>query len=285
MLSTYINNMDDNKEEIKTEVSSESVIKQEENKNVEIDKAEELKSDSEKQKKKSKKVEVKKSFARECMEWVVCVLSAFALAVFIKYFVFTPTQVKMSSMYPTIEPDERVFVNRLVRTFKLKVNRGDIITFEAPNNNDLQYRESGDFKASYSERTGWSFFVNNVLEMGPEKVSYIKRVVGLAGDKIQLKDGFVYLNGELLDETSYLPDGTVTSPTRFGLPEEFVVPEGYIFAMGDNRRGSKDCRAFGCVPVSKIEGKVLFRIWPLTKFGGIGKAELTAEDVSNKLKY
>ena len=52
---------------------------------------------------------------------------------------------------------------------------------------------------------------------------------------------------------------------------DFVVPENYVFALGDNRAGSKDCRAFGCIPLEKIEGKVLFRFWPLSKFGGVDK--------------
>ncbi len=229
--------------------------------------------------KKAKPEEEKKSFAREAFEWIGCILVAFFLAIFIKYFIFTPTQVKMSSMYPTIYSNERVFVNRLVRTFGIEVKRGDIITFEAPKNEDLKNREPGDYKATYYDREGWSFFVNNVLEMGSDKISYIKRVIGVSGDTIRFVDGYVYVNGELLDESEYLPDGTITNPTKDGLPEEFTVPEGYIFAMGDNRRGSKDCRAFGCIPVSKIEGRVEFRIWPLTKFGKITKADVTIDDL------
>ncbi len=270
--------MDENNGEVREEINIENTIEHKETP------SEELKGDSTIDTKKQEE-ESKKSFARECMEWIVCIVVAFLLAVFIKYFIFTPTQVKMNSMYPTIFSDERVFVNRLARTFHLEYKRGDIITFEAPNNGDLLNNEKGDYKASYVERTGWKFFINDVVEFGSEKISYIKRVIGVAGDKIKIEDGHVYVNDELLDESSYLPDGTITTSTRNGLPSEFVVPEGYIFAMGDNRQGSKDCRAFGCIPVSKVEGRVLFRIWPLNKFGKIGKSDVTVNEVNEKFDY
>ena len=272
----------DNNEDVKEELNTESTI--EPKVELSIDSNVEKK-DKSKEKLGEKKEEEKKSFARDCMEWIVCIVVAFLLAIFIKYFIFTPTQVKMNSMYPTIFSDDRVFVNRLTRTFKWQYKRGDIITFEAPNNNDLQNNDEGDYKASYVDRTGWKFFINDVVEFGDEKISYIKRVIGISGDKIRLEDGNVYVNDELLDESSYLPDGTITMPTRNGLPHEFVVPAGYIFAMGDNRQGSKDCRAFGCIPASKVEGKVLFRIWPLNKFGAIGKSDVTAEEVNKKFNY
>ena len=225
-----------------------------------------------------------KSIAREAIEWIVCIVVAFFLAVFIKFFIFTPTQVKMNSMFPTIFSDERVFVNRLVRTFGLELHRGDIITFEAPKNEDLVNSE-GSIIATYRDRTGMDFFVNNVLEMGSDKISYIKRIIGVSGDKIRFEDGRVYLNDELLDEYGYLPDGTQTYLSKYGVPEEFVVPEGCIFAMGDNRMGSKDCRMFGCIPLEKVEGRVVARIWPLTKFGKITKSDMTAEEVNKTMKF
>ena len=73
-----------------------------------------------------------KSFAREALSWIGCIVSAFAIALVIKYFIFTPTLVKQGSMTPTILDGERVLINRLVRTFKLDLNRGDIVTLEQP---------------------------------------------------------------------------------------------------------------------------------------------------------
>lgn len=219
--------------------------------------------------------EAKKPFWQELIEWIGCIAVAFLLAVFIKYFIFTPTLVKQSSMYPTItDTGERVFVNRLVRTFKLPLNRGDIITLEAPKS------ISGDLvTAVYDEYHGLDWFMHDVVEIG--KISYIKRVVAISGDKVRIEGGNVYLNDELLDETEYLPDGTETYIANFTnhIKSEFVVPAGYIFAMGDNRNNSTDCRILGCIPVEKVEGRVVGRIWPLNKFGKITKSTITKEEV------
>ena len=243
--------------------------KKQENEKVEINKAETEKAESDnikKSKKENKKDKVKKSPAREALEWVVCVVIAFSLALFIKYLLFTPTLVMQQSMTPTILNGERVLINRLVRTFNLELNRGDIITFEAPVYSTLQ---DDNITAIYYDRDNIidSFFYN-VMEI--EKISYIKRVIGVAGDKIRIENGRVYLNDKLLEEDYLEPDVRTNIPEG-GMPSEFVVPEGYIFAMGDNREGSSDCRAFGCIPLEKVEGRVTVRIWPLNKLGNIDK--------------
>lgn len=243
--------------------------KKQENEKVEINKAETEKAESDnikESKKENKKDKVKKSPAREALEWVVCVVIAFSLALFIKYLLFTPTLVMHQSMTPTILNGERVLINRLVRTFNLELNRGDIITFEAPVYSTLQ---DDNITAIYYDRDNIidSFFYN-VMEI--EKISYIKRVIGVAGDKIRIENGRVYLNDKLLEEDYLEPDVRTNIPEG-GMPSEFVVPEGYIFAMGDNREGSSDCRAFGCIPLEKVEGRVTVRIWPLNKLGNIDK--------------
>lgn len=111
----------------------------------------------------------------------------------------------------------------------------------------------------------FSKFVYYVLEIGKE--SYIKRVIALPGEHVQIKDGKVYINNEELDEP-YLQDGIITDVTGAGF-DDFVVPENCVFAMGDNRNHSTDCRAFGCIPLEKIESKVAIRIWPLNAWGKV----------------
>ena len=217
----------------------------------------------------------KKSIAREIMEWIICIVVAFTLAVIIKYFVFTPTLVKMSSMYPTIFDGDRVYVNRLVRTFKTKLNRGDIVTLEAP-----RQKVSGENIALYPEYKGMKKFTYEVLEI--DKVSYIKRVIGISGDTIKIENDKVFLNGKELDESAYLPDGTQTnfkSTPYVHVDTEFTVPAGYVFVMGDNRTSSNDGRQFGCIPIEKVEGKVLFKIWPLNRIGAITKSDITYDEV------
>ena len=113
----------------------------------------------------------------------------------------------------------------------------------------------------------WKKFSYYVLEVN--KTSYIKRVIGLPGDHIEIKDGKVFLNGEELNEP-YIQSGVVTD-NGHGNCTNIIVPENCVFAMGDNRAQSSDCRRFGCIPLDKIERKVWIRIWPLNLFGKIDK--------------
>ena len=210
-----------------------------------------------------------KKIIKEIGGWIICIVIAVILALLIKYFILTPTVVKQESMYPTLEENQRLILNRLGRTFKQMPKRGDIITFEAPT---VTYRTEEDTDISNpvaiyedEERNIFEGFSYNVLEIG--KTSYIKRVIGLPGDHVQIKNGKVYINEEELEE-DYLQSGIVTDDAE-GMFSDIIVPENTVFAMGDNRNSSVDCRAFGCIPLEKIEGKVLFRFWPFSKFGGV----------------
>ena len=148
--------------------------------------------------------------------------------------------------------------------------RGEIITFEAPTrvtNIDKENVDLSNPVAKYeNEPTSLlGKFTYYVLESG--KTSYIKRVIALPGEHVEIKDGYVYINGELLKE-DYLPAGIVTDIER-GVYDDFIVPENTIFAMGDNRPHSTDCRIFGCIPLENIESTVSFRFWPLNLFGKV----------------
>lgn len=210
-----------------------------------------------------------KKIIKEIGGWIICIVIAVILALLIKYFILTPTVVKQESMYPTLEENQRLILNRLGRTFKQMPKRGDIITFEAPT---VTYRTEEDTDISNpvaiyedEERNIFGNFSYNVLEIG--KTSYIKRVIGLPGDHVQIKNGKVYINEEELEE-DYLQLGIITDDAE-GIFYDIIVPENTVFAMGDNRNSSVDCRAFGCIPLEKIEGKVLIRFWPLNEFGKI----------------
>ena len=207
--------------------------------------------------------------AKDILEWIYCIVIAVVLALLFRYFIGTPTIVKQVSMYPTLVQDQRLWLNRLGRTTKKLPNRGDIITFEAPSKKTYTYSEIDESNpvAKYeNEPTGlWSKFAYSVLELG--KDSYIKRVIALPGEHVEIKDGEVYINGEKLQE-DYLQDGIVTDIMGAGF-SDFVVPENCVFAMGDNRSHSTDCRAFGCIPLEKIESKVWIRIWPLNLWGKV----------------
>lgn len=205
--------------------------------------------------------------AKEILEWIYCIVIALVLAMLFRYFIGTPTIVKQVSMYPTLIQDERLWLNRWGRTTKTLPKRGEIITFEEPSK--ITYAPSeidaNNPVAKYDEKNVWQWFVKDFLEIG--KRSYIKRTIALPGEHVEIKDGKVYINGEVLEEP-YLQAGVVTDVTGEGF-DDFVVPENYVFAMGDNRNHSTDCRAFGCVPLEEIESTVAIRIWPLNKWGKV----------------
>ncbi|MBO4293193.1 MAG: signal peptidase I [Clostridia bacterium] len=205
---------------------------------------------------------------KNALEWIGCFIIAIVVTLLIKFYIGTPTVVKQISMYPTLQQDQRLWLNRWGRTTHTLPKRGEIITFEEPSK--ISYSESEiDIKnpvAKFYERTGWDWFVSEFLEMG-DKRSYIKRVIALPGEHVKIENGKVYIDGEELVE-DYLQPGIVTDVIGVGF-SDFVVPENCVFAMGDNRNHSTDCRSFGCIPLEKIESTVAFRFWPLDKFGGI----------------
>ena len=213
-----------------------------------------------------------KSTLREVMEWLICIIIAVGLALVVRHYIGPPTIVQQTSMFPTLKENERLWLNRWGRTTKKMPKRGDIITFEAPSLTRVDKVDYENPVATYNyEPQGLlNKFSYYVLERG--KRSYIKRVIGLPGEYIEIKNGSVYIDGKRLQE-DYLQDGVVTDMVQGNRDEtfftHFTVPENYVFAIGDNRPGSTDCRSFGCIPLEKIEGTVAFRFWPFSEFGGV----------------
>lgn len=208
---------------------------------------------------------------KDAIEWIICILIAIVIALLVRYYIGTPTVVESVSMEPTLYAGQRLWVNRWGRTTKRLPQRGEIITFEAPTRIADINKEDVDISnpvAKYeNEPQGlWQKFVHNVLEIG--KTSYIKRVIALPGEHVEIKDGYVYINGERLKE-DYLQAGIVTDMEKGGPYDNFIVPENCVFALGDNRPNSTDCRIFGCIPLEKIESTLAFRFWPLNLFGKV----------------
>lgn len=207
---------------------------------------------------------------KEIIEWGICIIVAVVIGILIKYFIGTPTLVKSISMENTLIENQRLILNRIsTRIVRETPKRGDIVTFEVPSKGQISYIEA-DFShpvAKYERKFSSSLakFCYYVLEIGKE--SYIKRVIALPGEHVQIKEGKVYINGEELQE-DYLKGGTITD-SHGGVFTDFVVPQNCIFAMGDNRQNSADCRMFGCIPLEKIESKVWIRFWPLNLFGNV----------------
>ncbi len=204
---------------------------------------------------------------KNILEWIYCIIIAIVLALLFRYFIGTPTVVQQPSMYNTLEEGQRLILNRWIRTIHGEYKRGDIITFEAPSDPvPSAFKVDMDNPVAiydYKPKGIFAKFNYYVLEF--TKTSYIKRVIGVGGDRIRIEEGKVYLNDEELDEP-YLREGIITEGGTFS---NITVPEGYVFVMGDNRPHSTDSRSFGCIPVRKIESKVWIRFWPFSKFGKV----------------
>lgn len=175
-----------------------------------------------------------KKKSNEALEWIRSIIAAIVIALVIKTFVFNTTYVLGNSMYPTLHERDRLFALKVPLYFN-GPNRGDIIVLEAPDS--------------------------------PEK-DYIKRVVGISGDTVEIEDGEVYLNGEVLEE-DYLEGNPYTYIYNDSI---WVVQEGDVFVLGDNREegASKDSRYFGTISLDAVKGITDFRYYPIDdRFGKI----------------
>ncbi len=167
----------------------------------------------------------------EVVETLVLTLVIFLV---IQNFVAQPYRVQQMSMEHTLMPDQYVLVDKLTPRFD-GYKRGDIIVFNPP--------------------PEW---------VQAQNEPFIKRVIGLGGDRIEIKNAHVYVNGVQLDEP-YTYDGQPT--TVSGDQNSWVVPPGDLFVMGDHRENSADSRVFGPIPLSSVIGRAWLRYWPIGTFG------------------
>lgn len=167
---------------------------------------------------------------RELRGWGRDLLLALGLAMVIIVFLYQPVKVEGTSMAPLLTDQERIFINKFVYRFE-PIERGDVVVFWYP----LDHSKS-----------------------------FIKRVIGLPGEMVEIRQGRVYVDGQRLEEP-YVPprysDASTYGPVR--------VPSGEYFLMGDHRTSSNDSRVFGSVPSRYIYGKAVFAYWPMNRFGSI----------------
>jgi signal peptidase I len=172
------------------------------------------------------------------LDFVETIVIALAIFVVVYRFLFQPHQVKGNSMFDNFHNGEYLLTDKISYQFKEPLH-GDVVVFKAPGNEDYDY---------------------------------IKRIVGLPGDRVMVKDGRVYLNGQLLDESGYLDSRIRTRSgayAREGLT--LTVPQGAYFVLGDNRDNSSDSRDWGAVPHENMVGRAWVRYWPLNKLGVVEK--------------
>jgi signal peptidase I len=178
------------------------------------------------------------TFHREIRAWARDLLLALCFAFVIIVFLYQPVKVEGTSMAPGISDQERIFINKLVYHFE-PIQRGDVVVFWYP-----------------LDRTK----------------SFIKRVIALPGEMIEIREGHVYVGGHEVLEPYILPrylDDANFGPIR--------VPSGEYFVMGDHRDSSNDSRVFGPVPERFIYGKAVFAYWPMNHFGAISSASAASK--------
>ncbi len=213
-----------------------------------------------------KKAKKQKSGGAWLLELVVIVAVAVGLAFTIQLFIVKPFRIPSGSMLPTLKIGERVLANRFLYRFS-DPKRFNIIVFHPPQGEEPQscgvnHSPLSPCPKGTSQRAS---------------VNFIKRVVGLPGDRLSIRYGRVYINGKLndTDKASFCNDENCTQPrpARFcnipqcNMPRPIKIPAGYYFMMGDNRGNSADSRFWGPVPRDWLIGEAFFSYWPPSQFG------------------
>lgn len=176
-----------------------------------------------------------KTVKEELISWIQSLVFATAIVFICYQFLFVPSQVLGVSMQPTFEDEDRIILSKIS-----SIDRFDMIVFNAPDAED----------------------------------KYVKRVIGLPGDRIEMKEDILYINGEVYDEpyVSYIEGDPITAR----LTENFTlqeltgleqVPEGTFFVLGDHRLKSNDSRDFGFIKEAEVIGEVKLRVYPLSEIG------------------
>ena|SRR5438128_1439412 len=183
-------------------------------------------------------------------ELPVLLLIAFVLALLIKSFLIQAFYIPSESMVPTLKVGDRVLVNKLTYRFH-SPGRGDIVVFQDPNAPAVHRSPVSGFLHWVTDGLG--------LTTSPDK-DFIKRVIGLPGDTVEIQRGTVYVNGRALGPEPYLsPIADVSCCPG----QSWTVPRGDLFVMGDNRTNSSDSRSsLGFIPIDKVVGRAFVIIWP-----------------------
>ena len=178
---------------------------------------------------------MKSSFENERYSWIKAILFASLIAIVCRHFLFSPIAVKGESMLPTLADKDRLVISKVT-----SIDRFDIIVFQAPDQDE----------------------------------NYIKRVIGIPGDTVEIKDDVLYINGKAYKEAYVNKNINRTIYNKetgdFHLQDytsEKTIPEGYYFVLGDNRWKSNDSREFGLISSKSIIGEVKFRYYPLQDIG------------------
>ena len=189
-------------------------------------------------------------------ELIVIVIMALAIALAVQWLLIKPYRIPSGSMEPTLDVGQRVLVNRLSHRLGADPKVGDIITFHPPAGADETPPRCGAQQADDQPCPAPT----------PEqsKQTFIKRVVGVGGDRISVRGGHVVRNGKLQSEPFI---ASCAGGQGCDLPRTITIPRGYVFCMGDNRGASDDGRFWGPIPINWVIGEAFATYWPPKRIG------------------
>lgn len=194
-----------------------------------------------------------KNIIKEIMGLILTILGSVIIVSLINTEVLASAKVQQESMENTLYNDEKLIVDKIRYNFTTP-KRGDIIIF-------FDNEEKGNvFEESYK----YLKEIASISYNTDTRTRLVKRVIGVSGDEIDIKDGYVYLNGNMMDET-YVKGSTYIRDIDFPIK----VKENTLFVLGDNREKSRDSREFGLININQVEGKAIFRLSPFNRFGAI----------------
>ncbi len=172
--------------------------------------------------------------AQKIREWSESLIIALIVALSIRMFVVEAFKIPSGSMKPTLEIGDRIFVNKFIYKFQIPA-RGDIVVFRYPEE---------------------------------PKRYFVKRLVAVAGEKVEIKKGSITINGEIIKEPEIFKNTYYYNKGKYGIENNAViVPDASFYFLGDNSAFSKDSRYWGYVPKKYIVGKAFLRFWPLWRVG------------------
>lgn len=204
---------------------------------------------------------VNKPIRKTIISLLKVILIALIINILIKSFLIRTYTVESGSMENTLMVQDKVITEVVSRYFS-QPSRGDIIVFVYPNTN----MNTGEQQVRLNTFQYSQYVLSNLLKFqlpADNEVEYVKRVIGLPGDVIDIKNGKVYVNGETISEP-YLTSQNITTITSSNISFPYTVPSNQYFVLGDNRTNSNDSRQWGTVPEENIIGRAIFVFFPFS---------------------
>lgn len=204
--------------------------------------------------------EKKIDWKKEIWEWFYTIAIALLIVLVIKGFLFDIVVVDGPSMFPTLVDGDRLIVTKL----NYQPKQQDIIILDSAYKNRTEYYKDENIDSKFEQFTNYFKLPKNL-----KRKYYVKRIIGMPGQTVDIIDAKVYVDGEPLDEAEYYNDLTTAYDPTMQFP--FTVSDDCVFVMGDNRPQSKDSRdsELGEVPIEAIAGKCVYRLWPIKAIGGV----------------